>query len=222
MIRKNWTDKEDQILRRMVAAGDGPHEIGAALGRSRDSVSHHASRLGLEFDPAGIEARYRAGLAKRNMENLGVKLGHKQTLETRMKRIASLKARCADPEFLARQRERVRLMNAGRDNAAIAAKCSDTKMKWCPAYLRDDARHMTIKGVRMAERREIIGEIFARDLRRALKAIAAVARPLAEEQRRQYYSFEAELERARVKGIREVVPLVRPDYEFSLTGGSLG
>lgn len=222
MSRKNWTETENRILRRMMAAGDGPEQIGLKLGRSRDSVSHHARRIGLEFDPAGIEARYRAGLARRNLENLGAKPGHKQSLETRQKRIASLKARYADPAFLAAQRERVRAMQARRDNAAIAAKCSDTKMKWCPAYLRDDARHMTIKGVRLAERREIIGEIFARDLRRALKAIAAVARPLAEEQRRQYYSFEAELERARVKGVRQVVPLARPDYQFSLTGGSLG
>jgi predicted phage gp36 major capsid-like protein len=76
--------------------------------------------------------------------------------------------------------------------------------------------------MRAAEARAIVCDDFARDLRRALKAIAAVATEQHAEQRRHYRSFEAELERAKRNGIREVIPMVRADFHLSLTGGSLG
>lgn len=220
MSRYNiWTPEQDTILHEMVPQGCSSREMAARIGVTRGSVQGRMVRLGLKLDLAHVHARYREGLAKRVLPPRPK--GIRPSPENLAKRRATMKAFHALPENRDKMLARVAKMNAARDPKAIAAKASATKMAWCPEYLRDDARMMIRKAMRSGPTREIIGDMFHRDLQRALRGIAEVASNIAVEQRRQYRSFEAELERARLNGIRQVVPMVRADYAFSLTGGSL-
>jgi hypothetical protein len=221
MKRNRWTDEQDAILRAMVADNKCLDTIGAAIGVSKNSAAGRMRRLGLAFEPAEIERRYREALANRDTSNWG-RAGFIPSAETRSKRSITIKAKYADPVYKAAQIERMKASFAGLDRAANGRKGSATKMAWCPEYLRADARLMITKAFRTGPTREYILGVFLRDLRRALAAIAAIAATESAAKRAYDRSFEAQLERVRNGAeISERVALASPDYHLSLYGSQL-
>jgi hypothetical protein len=227
MSRNFWTPEQDALLRELVAAGASRRDIAGKIGVTNHSVAGRMKRLGLQLCPIAAAARYREALARRDFSSFKSRKRGKQSPEAQAKRSATLKALYADPVYRAAQLERIAAMNAKKDVAAAAAKASATKMRWCPEHLRDDARMMIRKSMRSGPTREAISEIFAGQLRRALRQIAAIA---AEQQRlaqqakaRSRTDFAAIM--ARVASgqstLTERRPHVSRDHEFSLTGSTL-
>lgn len=227
MKRNLWTPEQDARLREMVAAGLGRRQIGEQLGVTNHAVAGRMKRLGLQICPIAAEARYREALAKRDFSSFKSRKRGKQSPEARAKRSATLKALYADPVYRAAQLERIAAMNAKKDQRAAAAKCSATKMRWCPEHLRDDARMMIRKSMRTGPTREAIGQIFADQLRRALRQVAAIAadehRKEREAKARSRNDFDAIMARvaAGQSRLTERTVMTGRDHEFSLVGSTL-
>jgi hypothetical protein len=216
---KAWTDAENDILRSMIAAGDGREQISLKLGRSQNSVTQRARMLGLKFDPEGIRRRYIEAIQTRRKypetrKKFARPLGIKPSPEALAKRSATMKAVCAQPQYRAKLLARLEMANDSVSSAQRALAVSDARLPWCPREYRDAYRKLKKRNrLTAAEARKAIEMEIGRDLRRAFNAIAAISKPLAEEQRRQYRSFEAEL--ARVQAGREVVEIAPWRSNFS-------
>ena len=215
-----WSAQEDAHIIAIAPISDGWDRVMPGLNRTRGSVRLRARLLGVSLDRDAVKRRLRAAAAK---------VGSDPTVIARRAKTASDNF---TPEMAEIYSQRARASNryaslltgpeiAVRRIAGIQA-FHRKKLGFCPDYLLPFYHEMKSgKGMPSAERKEVIRDTFSRDLRRAFRAIAALAKPLHEEQRRQYRSFEAELERAKTRGIREVVHLHKPEFHLSLTGGSL-
>jgi hypothetical protein len=215
-----WSAQEDAHIVAMTPVSDGWDKVTAGLNRTHGSVRLRARLLGVSLDRDAVKRRLRAS-ARKTFSDPVVAAARGRTQSANY-----------TPEQAEVKRQRAKALGlhlnlvatpevAERRIAGIRA-FHRKKLGFCPDYLLPFYREMkSSKGMSFAERKDVISETFGRDLGRALKAIAAAIKPYAEEQRRQYHSFEAELERARVKGIREVVHLHKPEFHLSLTGGSL-
>jgi hypothetical protein len=233
MKRRNWVPAEDAVLRAMKVASASAADIGAVLGRTEKAVKRRANELGARCgDPAVARARVLAAslAVRRSPEGrAAASAGHRAAWAQQPERraVAAERARAqgfaaigraaieASPETRARRRARVLAMLAQRNERRLA---------WCPVYLRAEYLRMaTLNGLHAAERRRIILEHFGRDLRRAVRAIAAIAAEQHKIERAHYRTFEAELARVASGQTRAVVrvPMVRADYQYSLTGGSM-
>lgn len=223
MASREWTSEEEAAV--IAEAREGRSDwraLAVTLDRTTVAVRRRAWQLGLSSGRASAAKRAwtpeRRAAACKPRPHAGVP----QSVETRAKRRATLKRLFADPAVRAAAIERLQAGSSKIDHVEKSRRGVATKLNWCPEYLRAEyvsLRRKMRSGT--AEARAVILDDFARDLRRALRDIAAAAKPYAEEQRRQYRSFEAELERAKTRGIREVVHLHKPEFHLSLTGGSL-
>lgn len=215
MPRRPWTAYEDDMLRSMKTASASGKEIADVLGRTPVAVKQRAFKIGADMCDRDVhrerakqglaaskltpeyKAAHSAGLTAAWASNPGRREQAAALAKARDLQGSSRRAISACPVKQERQRERGRKLAASRGVAAWS---------WCPAYLAEAYRGLKLRGFPPTEAKRIVLDDFTRDLRRALKDIAAAVKPLAEEQRRQYYSIEAEIARARINGIRENAP----------------
>ena len=215
-----WSAQEDAHIIAVTPVSDGWDKVLAGLNRTHASVRLRARQLGVSLDRDAVKRRHRSAASKTFSDPVVVAArARTQSANHTLEQADEKRQRAKDmrlhlylvasPEIQARRIAGIRAFHR-------------KKLGFCPDYLLPFYREMkAIHGMSFVERKAAIVDTFGRDLRRAFKAIAEVAKPLAVEQRRQYRSFEAELERARVNGIRPALTLRAPEFHLSLTGSSL-
>jgi hypothetical protein len=220
----DWTQAETDLAVTMRRAGHEVPAIACRVGRSNTAVGQKLFRLGVRLTEAQ-QAKIKAD----NLQRVRSQPGHKQRRSEALRRAYSDERR-----QLARQTALAhRIWEKGSAAQSIenkrraadqgrAAWCRK-RTGWCPAHLRPHYDQLTNGGsdrYSAAEAKRIILDEWLHQLRRALNQIAAITKPMAEEQARQHNSFEAQLERVR-SGQARVVPTWRPtrrDDERSLVG----
>jgi hypothetical protein len=235
MLRgRAWTPEEDDVLRAGFAAGLAYAAIGKQVDRTRDAVSARMNRLGcilprdeiLRRRKEGWQRALEAGRVGGNYSNRAGKPGKPHTPETIARMSAIQKAMFANPERMAKHREAVAKGMRNRDKAAIGAKISATKLAWCPPHLVPAYRGLSHRNgetrIHAAEAKRMILDEWAKQLRRALRQIAAVAPLAIAEHKRHRNSFAGQLER--VQSGARVVPSLRlsrlSEGDYSLTGNA--
>lgn len=220
---KFYTAFEDAVIVERAKTAGGWKQIADELGRSVSGLKDRAVYLGVRLDRANTEtvrlAKARAATSSpehRAKQRAGAIL-HWQNHPERRARLSELsKARnsiaaCKTTTLTPEEVERRRL-------AGVVAH-GRSQTAWLPDDYRNEyLRLMRYKKFSAAEARAAIEADIFRDLRRALRSIAAAVPEI----RRQYYSFEAELARVQAgAAVREVVPLRARELDFSVVGSSL-
>lgn len=231
--RVNWIAREAE-LRAMVADGKLLRDMAAYFGCSRVSAQKAMHRIGLRIDPVAVDRARRETCAtinaspdRRQRVSDGMKRRYARDPAYREKiRVATTK-RWQREGFRDDVMPKIRAFAVSDEGLQMRAKggriAAKNKLAWCPPHMIDDYRaHLNKMGC-AAEARRIIMDEWALQLRRALRQIAAVAKPIAEEQSRLHSSFEAQLARV-ASGKARVVPTFRPSRhvsdERSLIGNS--
>lgn len=194
-----WTPQQIETLRQSAADGLFCREAALRTGRSFKACQAKAKTLGISF--RGQVQNERRGQIMKKPDAASI---------ARMR--AGLLA--AGDEA---QRRRAAAISQTRRAAYGIAGFSDASMTYY--------RKLRGQGFRAPEAAAIVKGELARQIVHALRQIAAVAKPLADEQRRQHNSFEAQLERIR-NGQARVVPALRMSRpvgtERSLIGNATG
>lgn len=226
-----WDEADKAIIREMVAAGAGARQVLEVMPhRTLDAVRTQMGRMGLRMtrDEAlarCIEGRARAKAAGKVMGRRKGCQNRPLTDEERKKRGAAISAALRRPDIKARHLAANRLVVATRDNAEVGRKVSNTKLAWCPAHLRHEYHLLyNSKRIKAADAKQMILAEWLQQLRRTLNQIAAVAAPLAKEQRRRHNSIEGQIERIKA-GTARVVPTFKLGRVLtehrSLIGGTM-
>lgn len=214
-----WSATDDAILSQMRLSGLPFLAIAAALGRSKRACESRAIKLGISAPPGANRNNRIAAL--QNIDVDAKRKGFLQFLNSeRGRTIQREKALKAKPWLYNNHRLSPESRKKGRDIGR--------KLRWeryygsIPLHLREHFKSLkSKKGYSDAEARAIIAEEWRSQLRRALSAIAAVARDNAP-LKKKMTPFERQLER--VRNGAKLVPTLKLNrtHDFSLTGNSSG
>lgn len=201
-------------------------EMALALGVPKSTIGKIRHRNGFVCDPGVAKAAYERGMARAKAEGTSGKSKSKtrrpMTPEQHARRTAMIRAKCAEPEHRAKLTAQLRRAWEGVGSEEIGRRISRAKLPWCPEHLKAEY-HTLIQSKRLsaAEARAIMESEWAKQLRGALRQIAAVAAlPVAADKRT---AFEIQLDR--VRNGAKLVPTFHPGRVLSehrsLTGGSM-
>lgn len=206
MAGRRWTCDEEQVLRQMREAGVAFSAIGRHLDRTDEACSVRAAKLGITA-PEGASARNRiAVLEKSRAKSLeGLRRWAKTDAAKACFRERAYKSK---PWLYSKTRLSPEAAKLGRDSGRRARW--DRFFADIPTHLLSHFRSLKKRnGYSDAEARQMIADEWVKQLRRALRQIAEVAKPLAEEQRRHHNSLEGQIERIKA-GTARVVPTFKP------------
>lgn len=226
MASRNWTPAEDAALRAYCASDALMRGVTAAVpSRSYHACLKRARVIGCSAGKQESIRRMMAGHDQAIRDGKIKWVPRVQSDAERAKRAASLRSFYSTPERRAEQAERCRLAVAVRDKAKHAHGVQEARMGWCPLHLRSTYSHLTkSKRLSRAEAMPLVLAEWAGQLRLALRQIAEVAKPLADEQRRHHNSIEGQIERIKA-GTARVVSTFKPGRVLSehrsLIGGSM-
>lgn len=224
-----WTEADKATAIAMRLAGHTAAEIANVVGRNKNAVAMRLFDWGVKAPAEVVTQRRREQVkALRDSPNYGEKRRQALSAAYTPERRAASGARAR--EF--RIWEMGSHIQTPEQKRAALEKAKMVRRQqlfgWCPPHLLPEYRKLVSgnHGTRFhaAEARRMLTDEWLKQLRRALRQIAEVAKPLAEEQARQRNSFEAQLERVKA-GQARVVPTFRPGRALaeqrSLIGGTM-
>lgn len=207
----NWTPAEIETAKAMRSQGATVTEIGAVLNRSPGGVQLKLTKMGVQ-----MPAEHMAALQVRNAERARSCEAYGEKRRANLRAAFTDERRAAAGALATRLRiwemgvparsDECRRRSAVKATAAFSAK----RTGWCPPHMLGEYREWVAKGLYpAAEARRMLTDEWVKQLRRALREIAEVAKPLAEEQRRHHNSLEGQIERIKA-GTARVVPTFKP------------
>jgi hypothetical protein len=224
--RTPWTPAEDAALIEAAGRLGCWQTLADTLGRSQGATRGRAHRLGVRLNEAAV-LKHRSAAAKAVFARPGQR-----------QKVAASVSRAWTPDR--REEARQRALATNSIARALATPFDETARiaaiheywrrwrSWCPAYLWQvycDLKDQKLMPA--ADARRIVLDDFANDLRRALRAIAAIgvaeARKEREAKARSRNDFDAIMARvsAGQSRLTERAVLSTRDHDFSLIGSTL-